>query len=267
LAFSGLIERSFAYCARFAIATQNLGFLNALRIFIFTRSGSTLRSIYVPRLKRTIFYRSADDRGAIAHFFLPGTRIVDNAESPVRVIVDAGANIGIETIRMRHFHPLAQVFAIEPDLGNYRVLNENVTEEKRWIETVPRGVWSTDTGIRILAGDTNEGFSVRPVEPGETADLKAITMNSILERVGGEIDILKMDIEGSEYEVFLHNTEWVDHVKVFIFECPDRDHPGAAQQMFRTLAHLPLDTFISGGENLVLIRRDTGWKLETSLYL
>jgi FkbM family methyltransferase len=262
-----LLERSFAYCTRFAIATQNLGFRNAIRVFSSIRGGIELRSIYVPRLQRTIFYRSAADRGAMAHFFIPGTRIVDNPVHPVRVIVDAGANIGVETIRMRHFHPQARVLAIEPSSGNYDVLHENVKQDEKWVETIPRGVWSTETGIRVLAGDTNEGFSVRPIEPGETADLEAITMNAILERAGGEIDILKMDIEGSEYEVFLHNTEWVNHVKVFIFECPDRDHPGAALQIFRTLAHLPLDTFISGGENLVLIRRDTGWKLETTLYL
>jgi hypothetical protein len=44
-----------------------------------------------------------------------------------------------------------------------------------------------------------------------------------------------------------HNTEWIDHVKVFIFDYPDRDHPGGAADPPH-LADLPLDTFISGGE-------------------
>jgi FkbM family methyltransferase len=203
----------------------------------------------------------------MAHFFYPGTRILDTAACPVRVIVDAGANIGIETIRMRHFFPQARILAIEPSTENYRFLVMNTAEDKGFVETLHNAVWSTQVALHLQPGETNEAFSVRPVEPDEPSDLEAISMDAVLQRVGGEIDILKMDIEGSEDEVFRNNTEWVNHVKVFIFECPDRDHPGAALQIFRTLGHLPLDTFISGGENLVLIRRDTGWRLETTSYL
>lgn len=264
--FFRAMERAFAYGTRFCIAAGNLGFRNAWRLFASMRSGSALRSLHVRSLNRPIYYRSSADRGAVAHLFLPGTKIVDTPSLPVRVIVDAGANIGMETIRMRHFHPQARLVAIEPDRNNFDVLRMNVAGLDQ-VKVLPNGIWSTETGLCVLPGETNEGFSVRPAQAGEAPDLDAITMNDLLEQVGGEIDILKMDIEGSEFEVFLRNTEWVDHVKVFIFECPDRDHPGAAAQMFRALSHLPLDTFISGGENLVLIRRDTGWRLATTPYL
>jgi FkbM family methyltransferase len=184
----------------------------------------------------------------------------------VLTIVDAGANIGIETIRMRYFHPRARVLAIEPDAENYAVLRKNAEQDAELTEVLPYGVWPTETGLKLLPGTSNEGFSVRPAEPHETADVHAITMNAILESVGGEIDVLKMDIEGAEYEVFGQNTEWVNHVKAFVFECPDRDRPGAAFQIFRAVGHLPLDTFISG-ENLVMIRKETGWKVDTTPYL
>lgn len=220
----------------------------------------------VPRLKRTIFYRGSADKGVIAHFFYPGTRILDTPAFPARVIVDAGANIGIETIRLRHFFPQARILAIEASVENYRVLARNIADDKGHVEALNYGVWSSELALRLQPGGNNEAFSVRPVEPGEPADLQAISMNEVLQRVGGEIDILKMDIEGSEYEVFSKNTDWVDHVKAFVFECPDRDHPGASAQIFRTLAHRPFDTFISG-ENLVLIRKDTGWDVETTAYL
>jgi FkbM family methyltransferase len=261
-----LMERAFAYCSRFAVATTNLGWKNALRTFRSIRKGSTLCELNVPRLGRSVFYRSGADKGAISHLFYPGTRIIDTADCPVLTIVDAGANIGIETIRMRHFHPRARVLAIEPDRENYAVLRKNTEQDAELTEALPYGVWPIETGLKVLPGTTNEGFSVRPVEPHETADVHAITMNAILESVGGEIDILKMDIEGAEFEVFGQNTEWVDHVKAFVFECPDRDRPGAAFQIFRAVGHLPLDTFISG-ESLVMIRKETGWKVDTTPYL
>ena len=260
------LERSFAYGARFAIGIRNLGFGGALRTFIWIRRGSTLRSVYVPRLRRRVFFRSAADKGVMSHFFYPGTRVLDTPENPVRVIVDAGANVGMETIRLRHFHPQARVLSIEPDSGNYSVLQKNVEADNGFVETLQNGLWSSETSLRVLPGTTNEAFSVRPTEDGEPADIEAITMNTILARVGGEIDILKMDIEGTEYEVFLKNTAWVKHVKVFIFECPDADHPGAAFQIFRTLDDMPFDAAVSG-ENIVLIRRDTGWSVTTTPYL
>jgi FkbM family methyltransferase len=175
-----LLERSFAYSARFWIAAQNLGFANAVRVYSSIRSGSRLRSIHV--LNRNVFYRSAADHGVMAHFFYPQTRIIDTPANPVRIIVDAGANIGIETIRMRHFHPQARILAVEADPGNFAVLTKNADEK---VETLQRGVWSSDTGLRVLLGNTNQGFSVRPVEAGETAEVEAVTMRTLLQRLGG----------------------------------------------------------------------------------
>ena len=274
MSIARLLERSFAYCARFEIAVQNLGFGNALRVFFWIRRGSTLRSIYVPRLGQRVYFRSAADKGVISHLFYPNTRILDTPENPIRVIVDAGGNAGMETVRMRHFHRGARLIAIEPDPGNFSVLQLNAGTagvnkaqgNTANVETLQKGLWSTDTSLRITPGSTNEAFSVHAVAPGEPADLEAITMNTILAHVGGQIDLLKMDIEGAEFEVFSHNTEWVEHVKALVFECPDRDHAGAAFQIFRTLAHLPFDSFVSG-ENIVLIRRDTGWDVTTTPYL
>lgn len=266
MALATFFERCFAYAARFSIAVRNLGFGAALRTFLWIRGGSELRSIYVPRLGRTVLFRGSADKGVISHFFYPGTRIIDTPECPVSVIVDAGANAGMETIRMRHFHPGARVLAIEADRGNYSVLARNAAEDNGAVETLLNGLWSSDGPLRVLPGTTNEAFSVCPAEDGEATDIEAITMNTVLSRVGGEIDILKMDIEGTEYEVFLKNTEWVKHVKAFIFECPDKDHPETLALMFRTLYGLPFDAFVSG-ENIVLLRRDTGWKVETTAYL
>ena len=259
-------ERSFAYLGRFAIAVRNLGFMNALQTFKAIQGGRELSAIRVPRLEQEFFFRSAEDKGAISHLFYPGTRILDTPECPVRTIVDAGANIGVETVRMLHFHPEATVLAIEPVRANYEILQKNIADKKERVSTVMAGLWSSNTRLKVLSGSGNEAFSVCAAEAETAGEIDAVTMQRVLSEVGGEIDILKMDIEGSEYEVFSKDTEWVNHVKAFVFECPDRDYPGAAFQIFRALAHLPLRTYISG-ENLVLIREDINWDMETTAYL
>jgi FkbM family methyltransferase len=85
----------------------------------------------------------------IAHFFYPGTRILDTPACPVRVIVDAGANIGMETVRMRHFFPQARILAIEASAENYRVLATNAAKDKGFVETLNNGVWSNETALRL----------------------------------------------------------------------------------------------------------------------
>lgn len=258
-----MLQRGLSYLSRLCIASRNLGWSNGLKVFRAVRRNSSSTDIFVGRLKRRISFRNGLDKGVLSHFYYPQTRIHDRLENPVRVIVDAGANIGIESIRLRHFFPQAKILSIEAEGGNFVMLQANVESDPNNL-CLKAGVWGFETDLKVVPGVTNEAFSVEPVESG--GEVKAVTMNTILEKVGGEIDILKMDIEGAEYEVFGSNTDWVNHVKAIIIECPDSDHPGASQRIFRALDKLPFDTFVSG-ENLVFIRSDTGWTVETTPYL
>jgi hypothetical protein len=78
-------------------------------------------SLYVTKLRRRVCFRGKMG-GVLSHYYSPGYRILDTTTNPVRVIIDAGANIGDETLRFRHFHPEAEIVAIEPDSGNFAVL-------------------------------------------------------------------------------------------------------------------------------------------------
>jgi len=77
-----------------------------------------------------------------------------------------------------------------------------------------------------------------------------------------KIDILKLDIEGSEYELFTRNAEeWIDGINSFIFEVPDNDKAGSTQAIYRALKGRDYNSYICG-ENLVLIRADLPWQLK-----
>jgi hypothetical protein len=49
------------------------------------------------------------------------------------------------------------------------------------------------------------------------------------------IDLLKMDVEGAEAEVFRHGDDWLDRVSVLVVELHDRIAPGCAENLYRAL--------------------------------
>jgi FkbM family methyltransferase len=262
--------RLFAWLERFFIATQNLGFVNSIRLLVLQRSRAlpTATSIRVRAFGRSVYYRGSSDFGVMSHFFRPNFRIRVPPENPVLSIIDAGANIGDETLRFRYYHRNAKIIALEPEPANFRLLSLNVSGDSA-IFPVQKGLWSHDCWLRVFQpGTSNEAFRVEEVEgdplPG---DVEAISIPSIMAQFGfAEIDILKLDIEGAEYYVFDQSCrQWVDKVRVFIFECPDNDRPGSAFRIFSALAGLPFNCFIQG-ENLILIRLDAPWTLVTEMF-
>jgi FkbM family methyltransferase len=266
-----LFARGFAYLSRFSVACENFGFFSAFKVFIYTRSKPVPAgvSLAVKRLRREIVFRGSTDGGVLYHFYSTGFRIRDTAAHPVKTIVDAGANIGDETLRFRHFHPQATIVAIEPDAGNYEFLVKNVGADPL-IHALHSGLWSRECRLRVIPGASAQASRVEEVEDLKAAgDIEAVSIPFIMDRFTlSEIDILKMDIEGAEYEVFSSPdvAGWIGRVKVLIFECPDADRPGATQKIFEKIAGLEFKSHVVG-ECIVLIRRDTDWTLEANTYL
>ena len=77
----------------------------------------------------------------------------------------------------------------------------------------------------------------------------------------GSLDILKIDLEGAEVELFGNKfSEWIHNVKCIVIECPDGDTPLATSFIFKKFhdADYNFNTYLNG-ENLILIRSDLNW--------
>lgn len=260
------------FVSRFLAAVHNFGLVGAVKALIIYRSRhSTLPvSIYLKRPKRLFYFRGASDRGVVSHFYNEGYHITDEGcESKVGFIIDAGANIGDETVRFRYFHPEAKIVAIEAEKNNFQLLQKNVGKDIN-LFPVNKGLWSKECGLKIIPGTTNEAFTVSEVETSsQDADLTATTVGSLMTEFGvAEIDILKLDIEGAEKRIFSDgDISWISKVKVYIFECPDDDDPGTAMVIFAALLATGLRyNCYTQGENIILIRPDVKWKLVTDLF-
>ncbi|MDD5260572.1 MAG: FkbM family methyltransferase [Methylacidiphilales bacterium] len=235
------------------------GLRNALKIMLRTAACRGERTITLPGGLRFTF-RGKQDVGVITHFCKEGYFIEDSPQKRIHTIIDGGANIGDETARFRLHHPASIIVAIEPEESNFFILKKNFGAVPG-IHLLKGGLWSSKCHLQVIPPiDGNpESFSVAETQASENS-VDAYSIDSIMDMMGwGEIDILKLDIEGSEYELFTKNClKWIDKINALIFEVPDSDRPGTTQEIYRALGDRAYDTYLCG-ENIILIKRGLPW--------
>jgi len=170
-------------------------------------------------------------------------------------IVDAGAHIGLTSLLLSNRYPSAQILAIEPEDSNYALLERNTADYAN-IKTLKAGLWSHKTNLRIENPEADTWmFQVREVE--NKSGLPAFGVKDIIDMLDTEvIDVLKLDIEGAEREVFQSSTEWIDKVNMIIVETHDRYRTGCTEALEQAIAGKQF-TRSKIGENIIL-RREKG---------
>lgn len=139
-------------------------------------------------------------------------------------IVDAGAHIGMASILFARRYPLAKIIAIEPEPSNFALLLKNTASYKN-IVPICAALWKEDGEVTLGRSDVHVKGAFQVVENGEIR-ARAMTMETLMRETGIQsIDILKVDIEGSEKEVF-DTCNWIDNVRVIAIELHDRVRAG-----------------------------------------
>jgi len=168
-----------------------------------------------------------------------------------QIIIDLGSNVGYASILFANRFPQAKIFALEPEENNFAVAQKNV--QPYYNITLVRGaVWNKPEHINIV--DSGHGEAAFMIEPGEGEHpVRAYTITEIMQLIGiSHIDILKIDIEGSEKEIFETGFEnWVPLTKIIIVETHDRYKPGSSKAIFNAIGKYDFSMEISR-ENIVL---------------
>ena len=142
-----------------------------------------------------------------------------------RLILDLGANVGYASAFFALHHPTARVMAVEPEPSNVVLLRRNVAALPR-VDVVEGAAWPSSGHVSLY--DPGKGqWGMRVQAAGETGNVRAVTIAELLERVDADwVDLVKIDIEGSERELFAENTGWLERVGVLVIELHDRFRPG-----------------------------------------
>ncbi len=176
-----------------------------------------------------------------------------------RVIVDAGANIGLTSVFYANKYPEARIIAIEPEASNYEILKEN-TRPYPNVVTVRAALWKADREIDLLdPGYGNHGFQTKGQGEDSSgrvlARTQGMTVTSVMRLCElGYIDMLKVDIEGSEKEVFEHSSSWMHNVGVIAIETHEQLRKGCEDAVRRATGDF--DSEWQKDQTLFLARRE-----------
>jgi len=154
-----------------------------------------------------------------------------------RVIVDAGANIGLASIFYANRYPDARIIAIEPEPSNYEMLRKNVTLYPN-VVPIQAALWNRKkllSGSRIVTG--HHAYQVREEheldDEGHCASIRGLSLRELMTDLGiQQIDLLKVDIEGSEKEVFEDSANWIQHVGIIAIEIHDSIRSGCSESVY-----------------------------------
>jgi len=169
-------------------------------------------------------------------------------------IIDLGANIGLASVYFKNLFPNAKIIAVEPEKSNFDMLVMN-TQNYGSIHCINKAVWNRATNLIIEDhGHGNWGFMVSESDISNEHSVQSISVDGLLDEFNiDQIDILKIDIEGSEKELFEKNYEkWLPRTKMIIVELHDVMRWGSSKSFFNAITKYEYSMTIKG-ENLICI--------------
>ncbi len=192
--------------------------------------------IRLPEIKHPFEIRNVSSDKFIFYEIFINNGYLLKFNTRVNVIVDAGANIGLFTIQMKALYPDAKIVAIEPDEENFKLLTKNL-QQYQDIALEKAGVWFRDTQLDIHDKYPIGKCALQTTENVSEGSIKGVSINTLMKKYTlKRIDILKIDIETSEKELFMANyEEWLPRVKVIIIELHDRLREGCAKTFFEAI--------------------------------
>lgn len=148
-------------------------------------------------------------------------------------VVDIGANIGCFSLAAAQ--KASRVIACEPHPDNLAILRENIAMNRATnVEIIPCAISSMSgkSALFLPEQDTFFGRYSLHEQGTRSIEVSCLTVEDLLHQAHlTSIDLIKIDCEGSEYEILYGLTgRTLSQVQQIIIECHDiPDHPGWSQ--------------------------------------
>ena len=126
------------------------------------------------------------------------------------LVVDIGAGLGDFSVCAAWRHPDRKIAAFEPFLESFNLLQENLRLNGiQNVQAFPLAVGArsgpmqlqTATGVAVQHSTASAGV----VDPAASLPVEGVTLEDAMKKAGfARCDLLKVDCEGGEYDIFFH---------------------------------------------------------------
>jgi len=161
------------------------------------------------------------------------------SDSSSPLIIDGGANIGLSVFYFKTLFPNSRIIAFEPDPMLFKTLSKNV---EVWnLQNVlffDKALWSEETEIEFWHEGADGGRAIDIPDVRKAIKVKTSILSKYLET---KVDFLKLDIEGSEYEVLAESEKKLKNAeRIYIEYHSFKDKP---QKLGEILSILQKNSF------------------------
>lgn len=187
--------------------------------------------------------------------------LLKNKNEPV--IIDVGANEGEYSKQILDINPGAKILAFEPHPGTYKRLTENIKSPN--LRAFNYAVGAANSSITLYDYDDKNGSVHASVYEGvideihngssKSCEVQMIKLSELLSSEGiNNIDLLKIDVEGNEYNVLKGVNEYIKdrRIEVIQFEFNEMNIYSRSnfKDFWEILGNYNLYRILPGGELL-----------------
>ena len=118
-------------------------------------------------------------------------------------VLDIGGNLGFFSMAARSRFPGARIHSYEPNPQIQHHLLHNTSGLS--IDVFPEAIGACGGKINLKM---HGGSLYSTTESSESGNIKRTAIANAIDRIGGSVDLLKLDCEGAEWELFQHQEIW-----------------------------------------------------------
>jgi FkbM family methyltransferase len=156
---------------------------------------------------------------------------LEELSQPILTILDIGANVGLFGIAARHRFPQATIHAYEPNphLEKYLEVQARTVGFDYFMEAV-----GLENGKVAL--DFQDDSVMTRSKVDDTGEIPQVAFRQAIDRIGGTVDLAKVDCEGAEWLLFQDRESWksVKNLSLEYHLWPNHTH----QEILQIVQHL-----------------------------
>lgn len=169
------------------------------------------------------------------------------SSKPDLKIVDIGAYIGLSTLYFKRLFPQSTIMALEPHPEAFKLLSHNMAfNHISGVLPVNQAVWSNHGALTLYEDCSPDqwwstsGIHEKAWDGTQTTtpySVQTLTLTDVVNAFSEPIDLLKIDVEGAEWDILFKSMAVFDRLRTIVVEY----HPEKGRDLAEFIRSFPKD--------------------------